>query len=181
MKKTIWFRARLVFSLMVALSSFDTAKAITAAPVTFTWDPSLDGAVTGYALYYRLADSSTNSRLDVGPAKTVTLHELEAGSDYLFFVVGYDASGVESTASNLLSYSPPALSRLQISKQPDGTMSIQFHAAAGALCFVEFASTLTSPQWQTLDSATADANGSVLITDPPSGSSAMRFYRGLRE
>ena len=166
---------------MVALSSFNTAKATSAAPVTFGWDPSPDAAVTGYALYYRLADSSTNRRLDVGSAKIVTLHNLEAGSDYLFFVVGYDASGVESAASNLLSYSPPALSRLQISNQPDGTMSIQFRAAAGALCFVEYASTLTSPQWQTLGSATADANGSVLITDPPTGRSAMRFYRGLRE
>jgi len=181
MKKTIWFHARLIFSLVVMLSSFNTAKAISAVPVKLAWDASPDAAVAGYALYYRLAEASVTSRLDLGPAQAATLFDLDAGSDYLIYVVAYDTAGVESSASNVLSYRPLALTRLQISEQTDGTMNIQFSAAAGALCRVEFASSLASSQWQTLGSATADKNGEVLINDPLAVNHPLRFYRGVRQ
>ena len=185
MKKTIWFRAPLVVSLLVALSSLIPVKAVaasmSAAPVKLGWDASPDASATGYALYYHLANSSVTNHLDLGTAQTATLTDLEAGSDYLIYVVGYDAAGVESPPSNSLLYNPPALSPLRITKQTDSTMSIQFRAAAGALCRVEYAATLISPQWQALGSATADANGNVLINDPPSGRPSMRFYRGVRQ
>ncbi len=183
MKKTFCFRVPVVVSLLV--SSLIPVKAIavpmSAAPVKLAWNASPDSAVTGYALYYHLADSSVANRLDLGPAQSATVSDLEAGSDYLFYVVAYDAAGVESPPSNSLLYSPPAMSRLRIAKMSDSTMSIQFRAAAGALCRVEYASTLTSPQWQTLGTATADANGNVLINDRPSGRPALRFYRGVRQ
>ena len=185
MKKTIWFRVPSVVSLLVAFSSWIPVKAVavpmSAAPVTLAWDASPDAAVTGYALYYHLANSLVTNRLDLRTAQTATLINLEAGSDYLIYVVGYDAAGVESPPSNSLLYRPPALSRLRMTKQTDITMSIQFRAAAGALCRVEYAATLASPQWQTLGSATADATGNVLINDPLSGRPSMRFYRGVRQ
>ena len=183
--KTTWFKALLVVSLLVALSSLIPVKAaaasMSAAPVKLGWDASPDASATGYALYYHLANSSVTNHLDLGTAKTATLTDLEAGSDYLIYVTGYDAAGVESLPSNSLLYSPPALSPLRITKQTDGTMDIQFRAAAGALCRVEYVSTLASPQWQTLGSTIADTNGNVLINDPPSGGSSMRFYRGVRQ
>ena len=183
MEKTTWFKTLLVVSLLVTLANFNTAKAavgpMTAAPVQLAWDASPDAAVTGYALYSCLTSSSVTNRLDLGTARTATLSNLEASSGYLLFVVAYDAAGLESAPSNLLLYNPPALSRLQISKQVD-TMSIQFRAAAGALCRVEYSSTLTSPQWQTLNSAFADADGHVVISDPLSGRPPIRFYRGMR-
>jgi len=128
-----------------------------------------------------LANSSVTNRLDLGPAQSATISDLEADADYVIYVVAYDAAGLESPPSNSLRYNPPALSRLQLSKQLNGTMSIQFRAAAGALCRVECASTLSSLQWQTLGTATADANGNVLINDPPSGRPSLRFYRGVRQ
>jgi hypothetical protein len=183
MKKT-WFKTLLVVSLLVALASFNTAKAavgtMSAAPVNLAWDASSDAAVTGYALYSRLTSSSVTNRLDLGTARTATLSSLVASSGYLLFVVAYDAAGLESAPSNLLQYSPPALSGLQVSKQVNGTMSIQFRAAAGALCHVQYSSTLTSPQWQTLNSAIADASGNVVISDPLSGRPPVRFYRAMR-
>ena len=185
MKKTICFRVPLVVSLLVAFSSLIPVTAVagpmSAAPVKLGWDASPDPAVTGYALYYRLADSSVTDRLDLGPAQTATVSNLEADSDYLFFVVRYDAAGVESPSSNLLRYSPPAMSRLRITTMSDSTISLQFRAAAGALCRVEFASTLASPQWQTLGSTIADTNGNVLINDPLSVRFSMRFYRAVRQ
>ena len=183
MKKTICFRVPVAVSLLV--SSLIPVKAIagpmSAAPVKLVWDVSFDLAVIGYALYYYLADFLVVNRLDLGIAQSATVSNLEAGSDYLFYVVAYDAAGVESPPSNSLLYRPPAMSRLRITKMSESTMSIQFRAAAGALCRVECASTLTSPQWQTLGTATADANGNVLINDPASGRPALRFYRALRQ
>src|ERR1051326_8144481 len=100
MKKTIWFRVPLVVSLLVSFSSLIPVKGIavpmTAAPVKLEWDASPGAGITGYALYYRLADSSATNRLDLGPARAATVSNLEAGSEYQFFVVGYDAAGVES-------------------------------------------------------------------------------------
>jgi hypothetical protein len=184
MKKTIWFRVLLVAGLLITLAKFNTTTAVagpmSAAPVKLVWGASPDAAVTGYALYYRLADSLLPNRLDVGPAYSATLTNLEAGSYYIFFVVAYNAIGVESPPSNPLGYRPPALSRLQFSEQADGTVTIRFRAEAGALCRVEYASTLASPRWRTLGFGIADANGTVLINDPLFGHSAMRFYRGAR-
>jgi len=116
----------------------------------------------------------------VGTAQATTVPNLEAGSNYVFSVVAYDGDGVESAPSNPIVYNPPALSPLQLSKQTDGTMSVQFRAAAGSLCQVECTSSLTTAQWQTLGNATADANGNVVVNDPPTGRPAMRFYRGVR-
>jgi hypothetical protein len=210
MGKTIWFRDLLVVSLLVTLSGFNTAKAqddpmsaaprtvsrrsskkqtakpldvpMVAAPVKLAWDASPGSVVAGYALYYRsLGNSSVTVRLDVGTAQAITVPNLEAGSLYMFSVVACNGAGVESPASHPIVYHPPALSPLRLSKQTDGTMSVQFRAAAGSLCRVECTSTLTSPQWQTLRFAIADANGNVVVNDPPAGRPAMRFYRGVRQ
>src|SRR6266508_4187577 len=175
MEKTTWFKAPLVVSLLVIFSSFITAKALgdsrspdplavsrrsskketvnvpdapmAAAPVKLAWDASPGPAVAGYALYYHaLGHSSDAIRLDVGSAQAVTVPNLEAGSIYMFSVVAYDRAGVESPASNPVVYHPPAMSPLRLSKQPDGTVSVQFRAAPGSLCQVECTSSLTSPK-----------------------------------
>src|SRR6266487_3708274 len=150
MKKTICFRVPVVVSLLA--SSLIPVKAIagpmSAAPVNLAWDASPDPAVIGYALYYHLADSSVANRLDLGPAQSATVSDLEAGSDYLFYVVAYDAAGVESPPSNSLLYSPPAMSRLRIAKMSDSSMSIQLRGAAGVVWRAEHALRWTAPQWQ---------------------------------
>lgn len=159
----------------------NNACTMAAAPVTLAWDASPDTTVTGYALYYRATDSNITNRLDVGTALTATLYNLGVGSDYLFFVAAYNAASIESLPSNTLLYRPPAMSRLRINEDRNGRVSIRFRAAAGALCRVEYASTLVSPRWRTLGSAVADANGNVQIDDPLSSRAAIRFYRAVRE
>jgi hypothetical protein len=167
--------------LFACLPVFISAKAavLPAVPCTLAWNSSSDISVTGYALYYGMTGSGVTNRLDVGTAQTATLSNLTVFSNYFFYVVAYNAAGVESAPSNLLLYSPPALTRLRLSQLADGSMRIQFRAGTGVVCRVEYASTLATAQWATLASATADANGDIAIDDSVVGNSPMRFYRGV--
>ena len=166
-----------VFSEFTAKASAPAARL--AAPVTLAWNASSDSSVVGYAVYYGIANASVTNRLDVGSSQRSTLANLYASSNYFFFAVAYNGSGVESSPSSILLYSPPALSSLHVTRLADGTMSLQFRAAAGTVCRIQYSPTLNSPQWQTLNSATADSNGNITINDPPSGRPQMRFYRGI--
>lgn len=169
--------------LLVVLAGVNTvlAAGMAAVPVKLAWDASPDVEVTGYALYYGPAQSSATNRLDLGAVQTVTLTNLWVSTNYFFFVVAYNAAGIESLPSNRVLYAPPALSRLQMGRSEDGTISLLFRAAPGAACRVEYASSANSPQWQVLGTATADANGNVVIADPPGVRPSMRIYRAARQ
>lgn len=74
--------------------------------VTLAWSPSSDSSVTGYNLYYGRTFVSPTNRLDVGAALTATVTNLESGLAYFFYATAYDASGVESEPSNLITHTP---------------------------------------------------------------------------
>jgi hypothetical protein len=120
----------------------------------------------------------TTNRLDMGMTNLVTLKNLLASSNYFFYVVTYDSSGIESQPSAVMCYTPQALSTLKLTQLANRNMSLRFLAAAGAICHVEYNS-LNPPKWQTLCGATADANGNVTITDPLSGNTPVRIYRAV--
>ena len=121
--------------------------------------------------------STTTNRVDVGMTNLVTLKSLLASSNYFFYVVAYNSSLVESPPSGVMHYIPRALSALKLTTVANGTMSLHFLAATGAVCHVEYTPTLNPPQWQSLAGATADTNGNVTITDPLTGHPKTRFYR----
>lgn len=155
------------------------AGALLAYPFQLAWNSSSDPEVMGYAVYYSLEGSKVTNRIDAGPNISVPLMNLQASSNYLFYVVSYDATGIESPPSNTLEYAPPALSPLEANVLPDGSVVLQFWAAVNASCRLEFSSTLSPPQWQLLSSTHADSNGQVTVTDPlPIGARA-RFYRAV--
>jgi hypothetical protein len=106
-----------------------------------------------------------------------TLNNLLASSNYFFYVVDYDGSGIESPPSDVIYYTPQALSPLKLTPLTNGPVSLHFLTATGAICHVEYTSSLNPPQWQTLGGATADAQGKVTLTDPLSGNPPVRFYR----
>ena len=152
-----------------------------ASPCTLVWNPRQDPSVNGYCLYFGIEASATTNRMDVGMTNLVTLKNLIATSNYFFYVVSYNSSGEESPASTMVYYTPPALSGLNLTRSTNnGTMSLHFLTATGASCHVEFTPTLNPPQWQAVGGATADANGSVTISDPTSGNLPARFYRVAR-
>jgi hypothetical protein len=156
------------------------AATLCARPCTLAWDQSQDPIVRGYCLYYGIINSTTTNRLVVGLTNLVTLNNLLISSNYFFYVVAYNSIGIESPPSNEMCYTPQALSSLKLTPLADRSMSLHFLTATGAACHVEFSPTLDPPQWQTLSSATADANGNVTITDPLSGNPPARFYRTVR-
>jgi hypothetical protein len=141
------------------------------------WNPSPDPTVAGYAVYYFAAGSSVTNRQDVGMTNETTLFTLSACSNYTFYVVAYDASGLESPPSNIVSYNPQVLSSLNVIPAAAGTVNLQFSAAPGTPCHIEYSPTLNPTQWQTLGSATADENGNVTLTDTVPGAAPARFYR----
>jgi hypothetical protein len=149
-----------------------------ACPCTLAWEPSPDSEIAGYALYYSVSGSLVTNRVDVGQATSATMKNLTAFSTYYFYVVAYDANQVESGPSNLLPYTAPVVSLLQVSQPSGGAMSFSFHVPARAACHVEYTDTLTPPSWKVLTTATADANGLVTVSDPVV-SGAGRFYRAV--
>ena len=168
-------------SWLLALPGFTrlaSAAALPASPCTLGWNASQDSSVTGYVLYYGLSGSTTN-RLVLGLTNTYTFFNLLASSNYFFYLTTHDANGIESPPSNILNYKPQVLSLLKLSSPAPGTMNLQFRAAPGSTCVIEFTPTLNPAQWQILGNATADALGNIAVTDARAGKSPTGFYRAM--
>jgi len=172
----------LLVGLLALITQFTRVEAapLCARPCKVAWDLCQDYSVSGYCLYYGIINSTTTNRLDVGMTNQVTLNNLYAPSNYFFYVTAYNSSGIEGPPSSVMWYTPQALSSLKLTPSADSSMSLHFLTATGAVCHVEYTPTLNPPQWQTLSSATADANGNVTISDPLSGNPPARFYRSAR-
>jgi hypothetical protein len=153
------------------------AAPLRASPCTLAWNACTNSSINGYAIYYGLAGLATTNRLDAGLTNQVTLKNLFASSNYFFYAVAYNTSGIESPRSAAMYYKPPAVSSLKLTSSTSGAMKVCFLAAINTTCHIEYSATLNPPQWQTLVHATADANGQVTITDPLTGKPSSRFYR----
>ena len=174
---TVWLAG---WTYLLPRSARAAVAATAAAPCAFAWDASANGGVAGYVVYYHLIGSSTTNRLDVGAGRTVTIYNLTASSNYLFYVAAYNAVGLEGSPSNPVFYCPPALSPLRLAALADGTTGVSFRTAPGAVCSVQYTASLFNPQWQTLGSARADASGMVNIIDPLPDRPPDRYYRAVR-
>ena len=168
-----------VLLVLPGFSRIEGAVALPASPCTLAWNLSQDDSVTGYALYFGIAGSSETNRQVLGMTNTVTFFNLLASSNYFFYVVAYDANGLESPPSNILYYKPQALSPLKLTSPIQGTMNLQFRVAPSSVCLIEYTPSLNPAQWQILGGATADSNGNITITDSEAGSSPTRFYRAV--
>lgn len=168
-----------VLLLLPGSSRLEAAVALPASPCTLAWNLSQDVSVVGYALYFGIAGSSATNRQVLGVTNTVTLFNLLASSNYFFYVVSYNAEGVESLPSNLLYYKPQAVSGLRLTSPARGTVNLQFHAAPGSVCLIQYTPSFNPAQWRVLCTATADANGNIAINDPVSGNVPSRFYRAV--
>ncbi|MDD2309698.1 MAG: Ig-like domain-containing protein [Desulfuromonadaceae bacterium] len=103
--------------------SIVTATASQARDVTLQWDPSTDSTVTGYKVNYN-ADSATtpfsgagatqgSSPYDAKKVTTATLTGLDPNRTYYFAVTAYNATGTQSSYSNIVSVAeatPPTIS-----------------------------------------------------------------------
>jgi len=168
-------------SVLMILPKFShlEASVLPASPCTLSWNLNQDVSVAGYALYFGITGSSATNRQVLGMTNTVTLFNLLASSNYFFYVVAYDAKGLESSPSNVVYYKPQVLSPLKLTSPVRGTMNLQFRAAPGSVCLIQYTPSLNPAQWQILGSATADSIGNIMITDSQTGKSPTRFYRAV--
>lgn len=165
-----------VLLILPEFTRLEGAVVLPASPCTLGWNQSQDASVAGYVLYYGITGSTTNRQV-LGMINTVTLFNLLTSSNYFFYVVAYGAGGVESLPSRALYYKPQVLSPLSLASPVQGTMNLQFRAAPGSVCQVEYTPSLDPAQWQILGTATADSNGNIAITDKPPANTPSRFYR----
>src|SRR2546430_6708204 len=77
--------------------------------VTLAWDPSPDGNVAGYVLYYGVIGGNLTNSLDAAYQTTGTVSNLVAGTTEFFFVTAYNGQRVESLPSNLITYTVPGV------------------------------------------------------------------------
>ena len=164
----------------LVMAKVSIASAMTAAPFKLAWNASSNTAVAGYKVYYSVASSLNRTSVNAGAATSVTLGGLTAGTNYYIYVVSYDTAGKESPPSSMIYYTPPAVTKIVLSKPTVNSAQLQFRSAAGSQCRVEYTPTLKPTQWQALTTATADANGNITVTDPLTGKPPMRFYRAVR-
>lgn len=148
---------------------------------TVAWEASPSPEVTGYAVYYQVANLPITNRVDVGKTLSVSV-SLLVGAVHSIYAVAYTADGVESEPSNVLNYTPPPVTPLRVSKLPDGSIQLRFRTSPLALCSVEWTPALDPPMWQTLGLGllVADGLGNVVVSDPGAISSPSRFYRAAK-
>lgn len=139
------------------------------------WDASASPGTVGYTIYYGAVGSLATNQLDVGLTLSATINDLMAGTPYFFYVVSYDSLGDESPPSNLMLYTTPAISPLQM-RQFGGMIMLEFRVSPGAACHVEYTTNLDSPTWTLLATGVGNATGLVQMTDTIGGS-GNKFYR----
>src|ERR1043166_6874339 len=91
--------------IMMALSN---PAAQAGSNVTLAWDPSPDSSVVGYIVYYGLSGGTTTNSLDAASQTTATVSNLTVGATEFFYVTAYNSQRVQSTPSNLITYTIPA-------------------------------------------------------------------------
>ncbi len=79
-----------------------------ASPVKLAWNPNPETDVTGYRLSYGTSPGSYSNTLATGAVTSATVNDLEAGRTYYFAVKAVNAAGLQSVASNEISYAVPA-------------------------------------------------------------------------
>jgi Fibronectin type III domain/FG-GAP-like repeat len=80
------------------------AQAQPASGVTLFWDPSSGSNIAGYRLHFGTASGRYIQIVDVGNVTSFTVNGLLHGTTYYFVVTAYDATGLESPASNQVAF-----------------------------------------------------------------------------
>lgn len=174
----LWSKIILLCALLSAIGIVPQSQAAIGCSAMLVWEPSPSTGIAGYAVYYGVSGSDITNRFDAGPALSATITGLTPATTYFFYVVVYDSYGDESPPSNVLLYTTPLISALQLS-QTNGTINIQFQVTPDATCSVEYSPSLSQPSWTLLTTDVADSNGFVSVYDTIDPTQPIRFYRGV--
>ena len=96
--------------VLAGLTVFFFAYAASAAlpGVTLSWNTDTDPTVVGYNLDYGTSSGNLDQTENVGNVTTATVSGLNTGTTYFFAVTAYNAAGVNSNYSNIVSFTPTA-------------------------------------------------------------------------
>jgi chitodextrinase len=104
----------------------------TASSVSLTWNPSSDNVgVAGYRVYWKAASSSVYQNVNVN-SNSYTVSGLINATSYNFYVVAYDAAGLNSSSSNIVTITtldnqaPTAPSNLQATGSTSTSVSLNW-------------------------------------------------------
>jgi hypothetical protein len=173
-----WFKTVLMFALITVIGFAPQLRATPGCSCTLVWNPSPSDGIAGYAVYYGVSGSSVTNRFDAGPELSATITGLAPATTYFFYVVVYDSWGDESPPSNILLFTTPPISPVQLSRS-NSVVNIQFQVTPEATCSVEYTPTLNPPSWTLWTSAVADTNGLVSVYDTIDPTQPARFYRAV--
>lgn len=93
--------------LLEALFLFLTGVIASADNATASWDANPEPDIAGYHLYYGTASGSYSHTLDVSSGTSVSVSNLDPGTEYFFVVTAYNTSGMESPPSEEQTYTVP--------------------------------------------------------------------------
>jgi hypothetical protein len=141
---------------------------------TLVWDSSPSAGVAGYRVYMGATSRNYTSSIVAGNATTNTFSGLVSGTAYFFAVKAYDASGLESTFSNEISFLPGGAT-IQIQVTANGQAVLTLNGTTGHLYDIQATPDFTT--WSVIGNVTMGAGGSLNFTDTNAPSFPKRFYR----
>jgi hypothetical protein len=104
------------FLTLACLALGGSSTPLEAATVSLAWDPPVnntDGSpvanLAGYRLYYGTNSHAYSSQITVGLTPTATVSNIQEGVTYYFAAVAFNETGVESSFSEELTWTSPAL------------------------------------------------------------------------
>ncbi len=97
-----------VICIMVGLVALPVSS-YAASAVSLSWSAATEPDIAGYKVYYGTTQGSFSAKLNVGKYTGCVISGLTAGKTYYFVATAYNADGLESNYSTVLSYTVPSL------------------------------------------------------------------------
>jgi glucose/arabinose dehydrogenase len=98
---------------------------------------------------------------------------------FTYQITDNNSDPVTGTVNVLVTSDPLPSPNLTVTDLGNGSYRIRFDGIPDVTYRVEYTPTLSPPQWQTLGSRTADANGMYELIDTPPAGFGQRFYRSV--
>jgi fibronectin type 3 domain-containing protein len=159
--------------LALSLTGAQAAKA--AQSLALTWNASTAAGIVGYHIHYGDDGNKFQYVADAGTNTNYVVSGLQEGQTNSFVVTAYDALGIESAPSNLISYIVPGLVDLAPKASPRHPTVIRFVVAPGHTYQVQASENLTT--WNTIGQITATNNTWTQFEDIEGANLKLRFYR----
>jgi hypothetical protein len=144
--------------------------------VTLGWDSDPSSGAVAYNVYYGTSSRVYTQMVPVGNTNQATITGLDMGTTYFIAVTALDATGLESSYSDEIAFTPtPSAPSLQPGPAAPGQFTVQAHGAAGHLYDILASQDLRN--WIAIGTVTAAPDGSVTFVDVSAGQYPSRFYR----